>query len=52
MTSDGHIGHVAEFTGASDDEAMVYAEEQRGNQPVELWRGARVVAKLAGRLDG
>jgi hypothetical protein len=49
MTSDGHIGHAAEFECQSDEEAILHAEDQRGLQAVELWSGARLVTKLPGR---
>jgi len=51
MTRDGHIHSAAAFTSNSDEEALLYAEDHRDERALELWCGARVVAKLEERQD-
>lgn len=51
MTPDGHIQNAASFVCETDEEALLHAEDQRGDQAIELWTGARVVAKIPRRQD-
>jgi hypothetical protein len=56
MDDAGHIVGAAEALHDADDQAIEWAERQLDGQDLELWSGARVVAKLPkshpGQPDG
>ena len=47
-----HIQNAMEFEAASDEEALLHVEAKREGRAVELWCGARVVAKFPKQPDG
>ena len=51
MDREGHIQEIAEFECADDDAAMEIAGDQLDGRPVQLWSGARLVAKIPGADD-
>lgn len=51
LDAQGHIQNAAEFECSDDAEALICAEDQRDSRPMELWSGARVVAKFPKRED-
>ena len=51
LDADGHIQHAVEFESESDEEALRSVESLRDECDLELWTGARVVARLTRRQD-
>jgi hypothetical protein len=43
---DGKLGRHRGFVCASDDDAIVWANQLVNEAPVELWSGARFIARL------
>lgn len=43
---DGHILRFAEFSAPDDAAAFVLAREHEGENPLELWSGARKVSRI------
>jgi len=52
IDAEDHIQNAMEFEAASDEEALLHVEVKRDGRAVELWCGARVVAKLPNQHGG
>ena len=46
LGNDGHFTASRLFTGASDDDAIVWARRLVDSRDIELWSGERFVARL------
>jgi hypothetical protein len=47
----GKLGRQRSFVCANDDDAIVWANQLVDETPVELWSGARFVARLEPRFS-
>lgn len=47
-----HICDVATFESVSDDQAVMLANHYARGQPMELWRGDRLVQRLHSEASG
>jgi hypothetical protein len=47
----GRLSRHRSFVCDNDDDAIVWARQSVDDAPVELWRGARFVARLEPRLS-
>ena len=45
----GRASRQRSFACANDDDAIVWAKQLEGEIPIELWSGARFVARLEAR---
>ena len=49
LDENGRIKDAAEFECDGDDDALIQADAHHDGRAMELWSGARVVRKIAGR---
>jgi len=47
----GKLGRQRSFVCANDDDAIIWAKQIVDREPVELWSGARFIARLEPRFN-
>jgi hypothetical protein len=51
LDDEGHINRAAEFECDGDAEAMLHAEDQWDEAPMELWSGPRMLHRFPRRQE-